>query len=86
MSANKAMTFYGQEKVEYNVQLCLMNMAVHGLTGVISPEMKLTHSIMMPTIWQDYYDKLDEKRESKKGRHTVFSGGFFWNSCLYERR
>ena len=35
MSANNAMTFYGQEKVEYNAQLCLMNMAVHGLTGVI---------------------------------------------------
>ena len=34
-SANSAMTFYGQEKVEYNAQLCLMNMAVHGLTGVI---------------------------------------------------
>jgi type I restriction enzyme M protein len=29
------MTFYGQEKVEYNAQLCLMNIAVHGLTGVI---------------------------------------------------
>ena len=25
----------GQEKVEYNAKLCLMNMAVHGLTGVI---------------------------------------------------
>ena len=35
MSANKAMTFYGQEKDEYNAKLCLMNMAVHGLTGVI---------------------------------------------------
>lgn len=35
MNANKAMTFYGQEKVEYNAQLCLMNMAVHGLTGNI---------------------------------------------------
>ena len=35
MSANSAMTFYGQEKVEYNAQLCLMKMAVHGLTGVI---------------------------------------------------
>ena len=35
MSANKAMTFFGQEKVEYNAKLCLMNMAVHGLTGVI---------------------------------------------------
>ena len=35
MSANRTMTFYGQEKVEYNAQLCLMNMAVHGLTGVI---------------------------------------------------
>ena len=35
MSANTAMTFYGQEKVEYNAQLCLMNMAVHGLNGKI---------------------------------------------------
>lgn len=35
MHANSVMTFYGQEKVEYNAQLCLMNMAVHGLTGVI---------------------------------------------------
>lgn len=35
MNANAAMTFYGQEKTEYNAQLCLMNMAVHGLTGVI---------------------------------------------------
>ena len=33
--ANSRMTFYGQEKVEYNARLCLMNMAVHGLTGVI---------------------------------------------------
>ena len=35
MSANTSMTFYGQEKVEYNAQLCLMNMAVHGLNGRI---------------------------------------------------
>ena len=35
MNANATMTFYGQEKVEYNAQLCLMNMSVHGLTGVI---------------------------------------------------
>ena len=35
MSANAAMTFYGQEKVEYNAQLCMMNMAVHGLNGKI---------------------------------------------------
>ena len=35
LTANAAMTFYGQEKVEYNAQLCLMNMAVHGLAGVI---------------------------------------------------
>ena len=35
MNANSTMTFYGQEKVEYNAQLCLMNMSVHGLTGVI---------------------------------------------------
>lgn len=35
MNANRTMTFYGQEKIEYNAQLCLMNMAVHGLIGVI---------------------------------------------------
>ena len=35
MNVNSTMTFFGQEKVEYNAQLCLMNMAVHGLTGVI---------------------------------------------------
>lgn len=34
-NANTQMTFYGQEKVEYNAQLCLMNMAVHGLNGRI---------------------------------------------------
>ncbi|NMF02997.1 SAM-dependent DNA methyltransferase [Bifidobacterium boum] len=31
----ESMTFYGQEKVEYNAQLCLMNMAVHGMNGKI---------------------------------------------------
>lgn len=35
MVANQAITFYGQEKVEYNAQLCLMNMAVHGLVANI---------------------------------------------------
>lgn len=35
LQANSSMTFYGQEKVEYNAKLCLMNMAVHGLTGVV---------------------------------------------------
>ena len=35
MEANCAMTFYGQEKVEYNAKLCLMNMAVHGLNGIV---------------------------------------------------
>ena len=35
MLANNTLTFYGQEKVEYNSQLCLMNLAVHGLSGVI---------------------------------------------------
>ena len=33
--ANTAMTFFGQEKVEYNAQLCMMNMAVHGLNAKI---------------------------------------------------
>lgn len=35
MRSNNTMTFFGQEKVEYNAKLCLMNLAVHGLTGVI---------------------------------------------------
>ena len=35
LNANAQMTFYGQEKVEYNAQLCLMNIAVHGLNGRI---------------------------------------------------
>ena len=35
MIANNTMTFYGQEKTPYNAKLCLMNMAVHGLSGVI---------------------------------------------------
>lgn len=35
MAANKTMTFYGQEKVDYNAKLCKMNMAVHGLSGNI---------------------------------------------------
>ena len=35
MNANTSMTFYGQEKVDYNAKLCLMNMAVHGLNGNI---------------------------------------------------
>ena len=29
------MTYYGQEKVEYNAKLCLMNMSVHGMSGSI---------------------------------------------------
>lgn len=35
LRANNSMTFYGQEKVAYNAQLCLMNLAVHGLSGSI---------------------------------------------------
>ena len=34
-SANTVMTFYGQEKVEYNAKLCIMNMSVHGLNAKI---------------------------------------------------
>ena len=34
-NANSAMTFFGQEKVEYNAKLCIMNMAVHGLNAKI---------------------------------------------------
>lgn len=34
-NANTVMTFFGQEKVEYNAKLCIMNMAVHGLNAKI---------------------------------------------------
>ena len=34
-NANTVMTFFGQEKVDYNAKLCLMNMAVHGLNAKI---------------------------------------------------
>lgn len=36
MAANQKMTFYGQEKTEFNAKLCAMNMAVHGLNGNIA--------------------------------------------------
>lgn len=35
INANSALTFYGQEKVEFNAKLCIMNMAVHGLNAKI---------------------------------------------------
>ena len=35
VNANSAMTFYGQEKVDYNAKLRMMNMAVHGLNAKI---------------------------------------------------
>lgn len=50
MNANSTMTFYGQEKVEYNAQLCLMNMAVHGLTG------KIISGDDANTFYHDYYN------------------------------
>lgn len=34
-NAAKSMTFFGQEKVEFNAKLCIMNMAVHGLNAKI---------------------------------------------------
>ena len=36
VSIHEKMTIYGQEKVDYNSRLCLMNMAVHGLSGNIA--------------------------------------------------
>ncbi len=35
MAANTKMTFYGQEKADFNAKLCAMNIAVHGLNGKI---------------------------------------------------
>lgn len=50
MSANSAMTFYGQEKVEYNAQLCLMNRLFMALLVLLNLVMKLIVFIMMHTI------------------------------------
>ena len=46
---NTTMTFYGQEKLEYNAKLCIMNMAVHGLNARSFPAMKQTAFIRMHT-------------------------------------
>ena len=35
INANDKLTFFGQEKVEFNAKLCKMNMAVHGLNASI---------------------------------------------------
>lgn len=35
MAANTQMTFFGQEKADFNAKLCAMNIAVHGLEGKI---------------------------------------------------
>lgn len=35
MVANTQMTFFGQEKADFNAKLCAMNIAVHGLNGKI---------------------------------------------------
>ena len=35
INANSVMTFYGQDIVEFNAKLCIMNMAVHGLNAKI---------------------------------------------------
>ena len=32
---SNSLMFYGQEKVDYNAKLCLMNMAVHGMQGEV---------------------------------------------------
>lgn len=36
MAANDSMTFYGQEKTDFNAQICKLNVAVHGLNGIIA--------------------------------------------------
>lgn len=36
LEANNAMTFYGQEKTDFNAQICKLNVAVHGLNGIVA--------------------------------------------------
>ena len=50
VNANTAMTFYGQEKVEYNAKLCAMNMAVHGLNA------KIISGDEANSFYNDYYN------------------------------
>ena len=49
-NANTAMTFYGQEKVDYNAKLCAMNMAVHGLDA------KIISGDAANSFYHDYHD------------------------------
>lgn len=49
MAANKVLTFYGQEKTEYNANLCRMNMAVHNLSG------KIVSGEEANTYYHDYH-------------------------------
>ena len=49
-NANTAMTFFGQEKVDYNAKLCIMNMAVHGLNA------KIISGDDANSFYHDYYN------------------------------
>ena len=54
---NNALTLFGQGKVEYNAQLCLMNLVVYGLTDVIHSGARATSSITTPTGSGRYLQK-----------------------------
>ena len=52
MAANDVMTFYGQEKTEYNANLCRMNIAVHNLNAQIrsGEEANTYYNIPFPLV------------------------------------
>ena len=64
LQANSSMTFYGQEKVEYNAKLCLMNMADMDLQELLSQVTKQTAFIMMHIILKDAVITLWQIRHS----------------------
>ena len=54
INASDKLTFFGQEKVEFNAKLCKMNMAVHGLNA------KIISGDEANSFYSDYY-KLEGK-------------------------
>jgi type I restriction enzyme M protein len=70
MNANTQMTFFGQEKVEYNAQLCLMNMAVHGLNG------KIVSGDEANTFYHDAHNLYDSQNKIGKCDYVMANPPF----------
>ena len=76
LDANTSMTFYGQEKVEYNAQLCLMNMAVHGLNG------KIVSGDEANTFYHDAHNLAGQCDVNTKSKE-IGNANYLWISYFY---